>query len=229
MCLFKNKLKGPLRVSVLIDILLTTYMTACFWIFKKNVPSSEFSPKTLQRDYAWFSSGWSEIEKSKCRVASMWNDTKMNNLFSINVRLVNLLDHCCFIRILFKEYDPWRCIFGWSETSLDWTVSRFIPFFPFFIACCIFFINCRVLWLLAISISLIVCINSIISVWSKWQNDPVLLTFDSKSMSIDQIPFPSIAICPSNRFAVNKFNFTAVYRSILKLDGKYAPDPTADQ
>lgn len=38
-------------------------------------------------------------------------------------------------------------------------------------------------------------------------------------MQISEIPFPAVTICPINKFSGKKFNYTDVYRAILKLDG----------
>lgn len=37
-------------------------------------------------------------------------------------------------------------------------------------------------------------------------------------MSIGQIPFPAVTVCPLTKTSVNILNYTAVYRSIFKLE-----------
>lgn len=83
--------------------------------------------------------------------------------------------------------------------------------------------------MIAIVTSMILCLHSIQSVWLKCQKDPIVLNYGSESMSIGKIPFPAVTICPYNRFAAKVFNYTAVYRSILKLDGKHSPNPTDEE
>lgn len=65
---------------------------------------------------------------------------------------------------------------------------------------------------------MIICINSINNVWSKWQAEPVSLKFGSETIPIENEPFPSIGICSAYRFDGKKFNFTDVYNSIVGLN-----------
>lgn len=63
----------------------------------------------------------------------------------------------------------------------------------------------------------------------KWQKDPIILSFESKSMSIGDIPFPAVSICPVVKSAAAIFNYTDVYRSLLKLDGVNSRNVTSDE
>lgn len=40
-----------------------------------------------------------------------------------------------------------------------------------------------------------------------------------ESQSIGAVPFPAVTICPLTKFSKKKFNYTDVYRAMLKLDG----------
>lgn len=87
----------------------------------------------------------------------------------------------------------------------------------------------RVWWIIAIILSMCLCVYSIYSQWLKWRTDPIILSFDCKSASIGEIPFPAIAICPVIKATMKKFNYTAVYRALLKLDGNNSRQATADE
>lgn len=83
--------------------------------------------------------------------------------------------------------------------------------------------------MVAIAVSLILCMNSIRSVWLKWQNKPVVMNYDSKTIPIEMIPFPAVAICANSKFSAKKFNYTAVYRAMFKLDGNNSREPTENE
>lgn len=89
--------------------------------------------------------------------------------------------------------------------------------------------NYRILWTIAIVTSMILCMYSIRSVWLKWQNEPVVLIVDSKTIPISEIPFPAIVICPIQKIPAIKFNYTAIYRSLLELDDSNSQQPTEDE
>lgn len=71
------------------------------------------------------------------------------------------------------------------------------------------------------------CTYSINGAWSKWENSPIIVETVNKMRPISVLPFPAISICPYTVFARNKFNFTAVYRLMGKLDGINSRNLTA--
>lgn len=71
--------------------------------------------------------------------------------------------------------------------------------------------------MIAFILSVLLCVNSIFSVWSKWRANPVVVSIDNIPISVGLIPFPAITICPLTKTAVKKFNFTDTYRAVFKL------------
>lgn len=57
-------------------------------------------------------------------------------------------------------------------------------------------------WILVFAISFATCTITILSLWLRWDNNPVVVTFDEVITDVSQIPFPAITICPSSK--VNK-------------------------
>lgn len=82
----------------------------------------------------------------------------------------------------------------------------------------------RAWWIVAIVASTVMCVYSVYDVWSNWKNDPIIVNQSPKLNLINEIPFPAVSICPYVAFASDKFNFTATYRSIHKLDGNITRD-----
>lgn len=66
---------------------------------------------------------------------------------------------------------------------------------------------------------MIFCMRCGYSTWEKWSIDKVILHIDTHQLSIGDIPFPVVSICPITKTDANKFNYTDVYRAMLKLDG----------
>lgn len=48
-------------------------------------------------------------------------------------------------------------------------------------------------------------------------------------MSIGEVPFPAITVCPLTKSSAVKFNYTDVYRAIFKLDGDNSRNVTTDE
>lgn len=65
----------------------------------------------------------------------------------------------------------------------------------------------RLWWVVAITISLSLCIFSIRNVWIDWRNRPVTMTYSEKEESISTIPFPTVTVCPRTKFLKDKFKF----------------------
>lgn len=59
--------------------------------------------------------------------------------------------------------------------------------------------------MIAVSLSVTGCSFLISKTYSKWQNNPVIVSLDEKSTSIHQIPFPAVTICPEIKSKL-KFN-----------------------
>lgn len=57
----------------------------------------------------------------------------------------------------------------------------------------------------------------------------MVLTFSHGTKSIGEVPFPAVTICPLSKFQKQKFNYTKVYRGMLKLDGNQSNVVTEEE
>lgn len=74
-------------------------------------------------------------------------------------------------------------------------------------------------WMIAVLLSVYLCVSQIYTAWKKCVDNPVIMSFSHKPMFIGEIPFPAVTICPQTKFVTKKFNYTDVYRAMVKLDG----------
>lgn len=58
----------------------------------------------------------------------------------------------------------------------------------------------RIWWMSSFLMSVILCVIVILSVWSTWKNHPVTVTFNDQTTPINEIPFPAITICTTQKF-----------------------------
>lgn len=112
--------------------------------------------------------------------------------------------------VLFK-FNGARCsIFGRTKNSLDWKVRFFRVFFLYLIEIYwkqqLWQNNVRIWWAIAISLSVILCIFGVWNIWEKWQQRPVIVSFNDKTTSIGMIPFPAVTICSTRKFDLDKVN-----------------------
>jgi acid-sensing ion channel, other len=52
------------------------------------------------------------------------------------------------------------------------------------------------------------CLTTIKGIYERWDQNPVIVTFAEKAMSISKIPFPAITVCPKTKFEKDALNFT---------------------
>ena len=76
---------------------------------------------------------------------------------------------------------------------------------------------------------MIVCFTTIYNVWLYWDSNPIGVETMSKLHSVGIIPFPAVTICPFTVFASSKFNYTATYRLLFKLDHNNSRDLTDEE
>jgi hypothetical protein len=53
----------------------------------------------------------------------------------------------------------------------------------------------RILWLLAVIVSVIVAISLSVTAYTNWQDSPVITSLATTSFPVEAIPFPAITIC----------------------------------
>ncbi|XP_055527738.1 pickpocket protein 28-like [Wyeomyia smithii] len=69
----------------------------------------------------------------------------------------------------------------------------------------------KVWWIAVFLLSLYGCGRLIYTVYRKWDNEPVIVTFAQKSTPVFQVPFPAVTVCPETKAKVSEFNFTEVF------------------
>ena len=57
----------------------------------------------------------------------------------------------------------------------------------------------------------------IFSLYTRWQNNPVVIHFGDKPTMISEIPFPAITICPLTKATIDQANVTQLFLDILKM------------
>ncbi|XP_031635400.1 pickpocket protein 28-like [Contarinia nasturtii] len=58
----------------------------------------------------------------------------------------------------------------------------------------------RLWWIIAFACSVGWCSYSILTIWQDWQSRPVIVSFNDKTTSIQEIPFPAVTVCSTNKF-----------------------------
>lgn len=79
----------------------------------------------------------------------------------------------------------------------------------------IYWFNCRCWWIIAFGLSLFCCGISMRTVFTKWIDNPVTITYDKEADSILSLPFPTITICPKTKTSKDKLDLFAVYHEII--------------
>ncbi|KAL1492020.1 hypothetical protein ABEB36_012524 [Hypothenemus hampei] len=75
-------------------------------------------------------------------------------------------------------------------------------------------------WLVVFLFSLICCFYSIYLIYEKWNNSPVIISYDNDETPINQIPFPAVTICPvlySNTDSINSDSWRFLTGTEFKL------------
>ncbi|XP_055843606.1 pickpocket protein 28-like [Episyrphus balteatus] len=69
----------------------------------------------------------------------------------------------------------------------------------------------RIIWLLAVIISILLCYYLIGNIFNQRTKTPVIVTFNEKVTPVWDIPFPTVTICPETKYHKSLFNYTDVY------------------
>lgn len=84
--------------------------------------------------------------------------------------------------------------------------------------------NYRGFWAVILFLSLSVCVYMINKIWIKYTENPLVISFETKTSFLQDIPFPAVTICPEAKFSNYKFNYSDI---VYKLENK--EDVTADE
>lgn len=118
----------------------------------------------------------------------------------------------------FKEFisnSSIHCIHYWVDSNLHW-IERYVKYtfrFAYYNV-----ISCSIWWMAAFILSTFFCVTLVYMTWCKWEESPVIISFDHKPLSISEIPLPATTICPMTKIKADNFNYTRGYRLMTKLD-----------
>lgn len=84
----------------------------------------------------------------------------------------------------------------------------------------------RIWWAIAITIAIVLCGFWFLKSLQLDGYDRIVLRYDKTPMPIEVIPFPAVSICSVIKVTAKTFNYTDVYRSLLKLDGENSRNVT---
>lgn len=69
----------------------------------------------------------------------------------------------------------------------------------------------RCWWIVAICLSIWFCGSSIQNIWTKWNENPVTISFTEKEFPISAIPFPTVTICPDIKTVKEKLDIQEAF------------------
>lgn len=87
------------------------------------------------------------------------------------------------------------------EKIVEW-FHRFIDIFLFSML--------SIFFLLSVVSVLLLSVYFISNVYDKWSATPVIVTFDARSTSIDNFPFPAVTVCNMNKGTTFHFVFKSI-------------------
>ncbi|KAL9702139.1 hypothetical protein quinque_005657 [Culex quinquefasciatus] len=73
----------------------------------------------------------------------------------------------------------------------------------------------KIWWIVVFLLSVYGCGRLIQNIYRKWDQTPVIVSFNEKSTPVWQIPFPAVTICPETKMKLQYLNFTASYHMLL--------------
>lgn len=76
----------------------------------------------------------------------------------------------------------------------------------------------RIWWMVSFLLSVILCALSISTIWQKWQDQPVTVSFNDRATSISVIPFPAISICTTNKFIKDTIDPALFIETLSAMD-----------
>nr|XP_019556935.2 pickpocket protein 28-like [Aedes albopictus] len=69
----------------------------------------------------------------------------------------------------------------------------------------------RVWWFIWIGLALVACLMSMVQLYEKWNENPVVISYDGRFLPVWAVPFPAVTVCPIARTQVELFNSSDVY------------------
>ncbi|KAI8424662.1 hypothetical protein MSG28_003089 [Choristoneura fumiferana] len=83
----------------------------------------------------------------------------------------------------------------------------------------------KIFWIITFLISLGICFWSIEQVWYKWRHSPVIVSFNERMIPVDEIPFPSVTICPQWKCKSSEYNYHKQYNKFYPSIFSWEDEP----
>ncbi|KXJ72524.1 hypothetical protein RP20_CCG017786 [Aedes albopictus] len=81
----------------------------------------------------------------------------------------------------------------------------------------------RLWWIAVFVLSIYGCAKLIENVYEKWNNHPVIVTFDEQPLPAWSLPFPAVTICPQAMIRSKFMNFTEDFYRFANISGPWDP------
>ncbi|XP_038106192.1 pickpocket protein 28 [Culex quinquefasciatus] len=82
----------------------------------------------------------------------------------------------------------------------------------------------KLLWVLVFGLSLTGCSWLIRDAYRRWDQNPVIISFDEKTKPIWSFPYPAVTICPETKFQMAIMNYTEEFLKFERDPSGYKPD-----
>ncbi|KAL1401557.1 hypothetical protein pipiens_006516 [Culex pipiens pipiens] len=82
----------------------------------------------------------------------------------------------------------------------------------------------KLLWVLVFGLSLTGCSWLIRDAYRRWDQNPVIISFDEKTKPIWSFPYPAVTICPETKFQMAIMNYTEEFLKFERDPDGYVPD-----
>lgn len=83
----------------------------------------------------------------------------------------------------------------------------------------------KLFWIITFVVSACFCSYLIFNVYHKWKTSPVIVTVSERLVSVGEVPFPSVTICPQIKCRASKYNFS---REIDDLNNRTLYNETSE-
>lgn len=77
-----------------------------------------------------------------------------------------------------------------------------------------FFLVFRCFWIVSLLLAFVACVMLIINLITKLQAFPIIICMGENSISVTEIPFPAITLCPSLNMDVDEFDYETIARNV---------------
>lgn len=69
-------------------------------------------------------------------------------------------------------------------------------------------------WIVIFIVSFVLCFYMIFNLWSKWDENPLVVTFDNNFKYVREIPVPAVTICSSTKTSKESVNILENFKNL---------------